>query len=446
MTAEPKSFGTPVPGTVPCANRFADWVGRPFIRKHILAHGYGLLPLTRSQAPIFQEADKGAGFPSGFASPETENLLRNALRRAGRSKFSDLSFVPSLDRLLKAYAEEADLSFFGRHATLCDLNRCLANLVRLDAAEEENPSILSRAIRKPVFITGMPRSASSFLHRLLSLDPANIVPRCWQLLYPYPPRSRLLPLDLRKAQVALQLRLFQCMAPGLARLHHLSADAPQECTDITAQVFQSLRFENTHRVPSYQAWIDRHGHHDAFRFHRRFLQHLDAQTPGRRWVLKSPDHVFCLEAIRAAYPDAVIVFLHRDPLSVVSSCARLAEALRRPFTNHLDPHEVGHQVSARLVQAADHMMEAAGQGVLHLHYGRVVAQPVAAVRTLYRHCGWEFSAAAEQRMAAFLARPHRRRVPTQDFASFGLDAGALRDRFARYVRHFAVPEEAVSGA
>ena len=252
-----------------------------------------------------------------------------------------------------------------------------------------------------------------------------------------------MPLDLRKVQVALQLRLFQCMTPGLSRLHHLSADAPQECTDITAQVFQSLRFENTHRIPSYQDWIDRHGHHDAFRFHRRFLQHLDAQTPGRRWVLKSPDHVFSLEAIRAAYPDAVIVFLHRDPLSVVSSCAKLAERLRRPFTNRLDPKEVGDQVSARLHQAADHMMEAAGHlpRILHLHYGQVVAEPIAAVGTLYRHCGLELSEPAKQRMATFLARPHRRSVRTQDFASFGLDAGSLRDRFAAYVRHFAVPEE-----
>ncbi len=289
----------------------------------------------------------------------------------------------------------------------------------------------------------MPRSASSFLHRMLSLDPANIVPRCWQLLYPYPSQSRLLPLDLRKAQVALQLRLFQCMTPGLSRLHHLSAEAPQECTDITAQVFQSLRFENTHRIPSYQAWIDRHGHHRAFLFHRRFLQHLDAQTPGRRWILKSPDHVFSLDAIRAAYPDAVIVFLHRDPLSVVSSCARLAEHLRRPFTNRLDPQEVGRQVSARLVQAADHMMDAAGRlpHILHLYYGQAVAEPIAAVRTLYRYCGFELSGTAEQRMAAFLARPHRCAVRTQDFARFGLDAGILRDRFARYVRHFAVPEE-----
>jgi hypothetical protein len=417
MTAEPKSFGAQAPGTGAYTKRFADW--------------------------LFPQAGEDFGFPSGLATPQAEKLICRALQRAGRSSFSDLSFVSPLNRLLKAYAEEADLSFFGRHATRCDLDRCLTNLLRLDAAEEGNPSILSRAIRKPVFITGMPRSASSFLHRLLSFDPANIVPRCWQLLYPYPSPSRLLPLDLRKTKVGLQLRLFQCMTPGLSRLHHLSADAPQECTDITAQVFQSLRFENTHRIPSYQSWIDRHGHHDAFRFHRRFLQHLDAQTPGRRWVLKSPDHVFSLEAIRAAYPDAIIVFLHRDPLSVVSSCARLAERLRRPFTDRLDPQEVGHQVSARLHQAADHMMEAAGHlpRILHLHYGQVVAEPVAAVRTLYRHCGFELSGIAEQRMAAFLARPHRRSVQDRDFSRFGLDAGTLRDRFAGYVRHFAVPEE-----
>jgi len=413
-----------------------------------LTHVYTVHPLTRPRVSIFQKAQEEFGSPSGFASPATEKLIHRALKRAGRANFSDLSFVQPLNRLLKAYAEEADLSFFGRHATRCDLDRCLANLLRLDEAEEENPSIVSRPIRKPVFITGMPRSASSFLHRLLSLDPANIVPRFWQLLYPYPRRSRFLPLDLRKAQVALQLWLFQCLAPGLGRLHRLSADAPQECTDITAQIFQSLRFENTHRIPSYQDWIDRHGHHDAFLFHRRFLQHLDAQTPGRRWILKSPDHVFSLDAIRAAYPDAVIVFLHRDPLSVVSSCAKLAERLRRPFTNHVDPEEVGQQVSGRLVQAADHMMEAAGHipRILHLHYGQVVAQPIAAVRTLYRHCGFELSGAAEQRMTAFLARPHRRSVRDRDFASFGLDAGTLRDRFARYVQHFAVPEEAAPGA
>ena len=378
--------------------------------------------------------------PASRAIPDAEILIDKALKRAGRAKFSDPSFIGPLNVLLKAYAEEADLSFFGRHATRFDLERCLTNLLRLDMAEEQNPTVLARRIRKPVFITGMPRSASSFLHMLMSLDPGNAVPRSWQLMYPYPVPPHIPSLDLRRTRAKLGLRLFHWMAPGLERLHHVSADAPQECTDITAQVFQSIRFENTHRVPSYQAWIDRHGHHQAFRFHRRFLQHLDAQAPDRRWILKSPDHVFALDAIRAVYPDAVIVFLHRDPLSVVSSCAKLAESLRRPFTNRLDPLEVGRQVSARLVQATDNMVDAAGRmpDILHLHYREVVADPMAAIRKLYRYCGFDLGEIARQRMGAFLNRQRPLSARRYDFAEFGLDPGALRESFARYVQYFTV--------
>jgi hypothetical protein len=383
---------------------------------------------------------RGFAFPAGIALPESEALIDKALRQAGRANFSDLSFVEPLNRLLEACAEEAHLSAFGRRATRFDLARCLSNLLRLDRAEEEDPALTQRPITRPIFVTGMPRSASSFLHTLLALDPANIVPRCWQLIYPYPPDQ--LP-DFRKRRVALELRLFHYMAPGLEGLHHISADAPQECTDITAQVFQSIRFENTLRIPSYQAWIDRHGHHAAFRFHRRFLQHLDAQAPGRRWVLKSPDHVFALDAIRAVYPDALIVFLHRDPLSVVSSCAKLAEQLRRPFTNRLDPAEIGRQVSARLAESAEHMIDAAARipGIMHFHYREVVADPMAAVRALYHRCGHQLDEDAEQRMMAFLAQPHSKPARRYSLAEFGLNAENLRERFAFYVRHFAVDRE-----
>jgi hypothetical protein len=395
----------------------------------------------KTSLPKYSGSALGSARPVSRGIPDAERLIDKALKRAGRAKFSDLSFVRPLNILLKAYTEEADLSFFGRYATRFDLERCLSNLLRLDMAEEENPGIVAQPIQRPVFITGMPRSASSFLHKLMSLDPDNVVPRCWQLMHPYPARPYIASLDLRRTRARLELQLFHRMAPGLKELHHLSADAPQECTDITAQVFQSIRFENTHRVPSYQAWIDRHGHHQAFRFHRRFLQHLDAQVPGRRWILKSPDHVFALDAIRAVYPDAIIVFLHRDPLSVASSCAKLAERLRRPFTNHLDPIEIGLQVSARLVQAADHMVDAAGRAphILHLQYREVVADPMAAIRKLYRHCDFDLGDIARQRMGAFVDQRRPLSARRYDFAEFGLEQGALRDRFARYVRHFAVP-------
>jgi hypothetical protein len=145
---------------------------------------------------------------------------------------------------------------------LFDVMRCLANLLRFDAAEEKNPAIRSRPIPQPIFITGLPRSATTFLHTLLSLDPQNAVPRCWRLLHPYPPTS-LVPAALCKMHVKMLLGLFHCLTPGLTALHPLSADMPQECTDITGQIFQSLRFETTHRVPSYQSWLESHGHQGA---------------------------------------------------------------------------------------------------------------------------------------------------------------------------------------
>jgi hypothetical protein len=365
-------------------------------------------------------------------------MMHEALRRANRRVFSDPSFIEPLKRLLKSYEEEADLSGFGRRAVRFDMMRCLNNLLRLDAAEEDNPAILSRVIDRPIFITGLPRSATTFLHSLLSQDPANAVPYCWQLIYPYRSRAAFFGIDLRRTQVDFQLRLFHCLSPGLRDLHPLSADTPQECTDITAQVFQSLRFDNTHRIPSYQSWLDAHGHRDAFRFHRRFLQHLDTGAPGRRWVLKSPDHVFSLDAIRAVYPDAQIVFLHRDPLSVVASCSKLSELLRRPFTRHIDRAEIGHYVSSRLVESAERMVASQSEHILHLHYRQVVSAPMETVDKLYRHCGLALSREAEQRMQAWLARPRRRPTRTYNLAEFGLDAASLQERFARYVNTFGV--------
>jgi hypothetical protein len=103
--------------------------------------------------------------------------------------------------------------------------------------------------------------------------------------------------------------------------------------------------------------------------------------------------------------------------------------------------EIGRQVSERLIQAAGHMVDAASRmpQILHLQYREVVANPMAAVRALYHHCGLELSEIAEQRMVAFLERPRPLSAQRYDFAEFGFDPGALRERFADYVRCFGVP-------
>ncbi len=390
----------------------------------------------------------GAGTGRVF---DADKMMASALAAARRSDFSDHSFVDPLNRLLEAYDNEAELSAFGRYAVRFDAMRCLKNLLRFDAVEAARPEILSRRIAEPIFITGLPRSGTTFLHTLLAQDPAVAAPLSWQLVYPYPARARLFGADLRKISTAAQFRFMEYLSPELYDLHPLAADAPQECTDITAQVFQSLRFDSTYRVPSYQRWLENHGHHAAYAFHRRFLQHLDAQNPGRRWVLKSPDHIFALEAIRTIYPDAKIVFLHRDPLSVLASVAKLTEVLRRPFTRRIDREDIGRQVCLSWVDGAERMIAAKADSTadLHLHYRDVVASPMRTVETLYSHCGLELGAEVRARMEAWLERTpktnkHRR---SYSFAPFGLDETTLRTQFAHYMEVFRVePEWATAGA
>src|SRR6516164_68557 len=302
------------------------------------------------------------------SSLRADELLESALKRGRRRDFADRSFIRPFEHLLKACNEEADLSVFGVRALRVDVLRCLRNLLYFDEIEADCPAVLARPIQAPVFITGMPRSGTTFLHRLILQDPSTIAPRLFQLVYPDASRASCIGATLRKQWVSLQLALFRLIAPELNALHPVAVDSPEECTDITAHVFQSLRFDAMYRVPSYNSWLERRGFLDAYRFHRRFLQHLDAQLPGRRWILKSPDHVFALDDIRKVYPDAHLVLVHRDPVRVLASVAKLTEVLRRPFARSVDPLEIGREVSASWTDGAQRMsdLSASGAHVLHL--------------------------------------------------------------------------------
>jgi hypothetical protein len=227
-------------------------------------------------------------------------------------------------------------------------------------------------------------------------------------------------------------------------MHPLSAGDPQECTEITAQVFQSLRYEMTHRVPSYQRWLDSTGHMAAYRFHRRFLQHLQRQQGQRRWVLKSPDHVHAMDAIEATYPDCGVVFVHRDPLRVAASAMKLTEVVRRPFTRRLDKAEIGRQVLRRLMEAAESAVamgsSARSRRIFHLQHARFAADPLVAIGEFYRHFDIEVTKQARERLKAELA--HAARTNNHySFEEFGLDPLEICSRFEFYMDRFEVQRE-----
>jgi len=381
--------------------------------------------------------------------PSALHLIDEARRRTGLSDFGDIPFERPMRMLLRACREEAELSLFGGAAIRWDTVRFLENLLRLRDEEKRSPEILDEPVAAPLVIAGLPRSGTTFLHGLLIEDSANIVPRVWQLIHPYPARGKRGGADRRQQRVARQLQMFQMLAPQFRRLHPIEASSPQECSEITAHIFASLRFDTTYRIPGYRRWLDGTGHLDAYRFHKRFLQHLQHQrrAPGR-WVLKCPDHIFALCALRAVYPDANLVFVHRDPVAVLASVARLTEVLRRPFNRRVDRLDVGREDSDRWLAAAELMVAAANearfaQPIFHVYYPELVADPASTVSALYRHFGRGLDPAAagriERRVAA---NPNggygRRRARLEDY---GLDPGREHQRYARYMTRFGISPE-----
>jgi hypothetical protein len=318
-----------------------------------------------------------------------------------------------------------------------------------------HPAIAEERILRPIFIVGLPRSGTTFLHNLLAQDPDNLVPLCWETIYPCPERRSLWSgRDRRPDRVDRQISAFSRLAPELSQIHPMTAQSPQECTEITAHVFRSLRLDTTHHVPSYRQWLDRTGHLAAYRFHKRFLQYLQRQKGAGCWILKCPDHLFALDAIKLIYPDARFIILHRDPVKVLSSVVRLTEVLRRPFTRHIDRRELGRRVNqhwqkgAALLIEADAKELASAPNLRHLDFKDFIANPFRTVSALYSHFDLPLTTAAASRIKAFIARRpnggYGRAVGRLE--DYGLNAQALREAYQPYMKHFGVESEAAGSA
>jgi hypothetical protein len=381
---------------------------------------------------------------------DPDELIRLARRRTGLRDFGDTAFIGPLTRLLDACSAESTLTVVGRIATRWDIVRFLSNLLTLQAAAAMHRQIGAAPICQPIFITGLPRSGTTFLHRLMLMDQTNRAPAVWETISPSPSAGS---RQQRIAAVARQLKTFAWLAPEFPALHPLEATSPQECSEITAHVFRSLRFDTNYHIPSYRSWMDADvvRHLPAYRFHKRFLQYLQfSDGVQRRWVLKCPEHLFALEAIRAVYPDARLVFVHRDPVKVLLSQARLTEVLRRPFTRTLDPKTLGPHESRRWLDGTKRMIavgDDAGlpDAVCHVHHLDLISDPVATVEGVYRHFGMGFPAQAAGAIEAYVrAKPRGGYAEhTYRFADHGLDEAQERAKFRPYLVRFGVtPEDA----
>ena len=386
-----------------------------------------------------------------WLSLDEKLLLTKACKRVGLDDFGDDSFREPLRILLNSYETEAELNFIGRICVQNDILRLLGNRLHLVKDRQRFPDIAAEIIRRPLFITGLPRSGTTFLHALLAQDPAHRAPQVWEVMYPSPPPEKgSYDSDRRITKTQLQLKSIDFLMPDFRAVHLIDARLPQECIAITNHDFRSHVFESMYFVPSYRTWYDGQDKRPAYEFHRRFLQHLQWRCPGKRWVLKAPSHLLALKDLFQVYPDAEIVLTHRDPLKVLPSCASFTEVLRGAFTDHIDKRALGHEVMSRWEEGARLAIECRqgknglpGERFFDVHYAELVRSPLAVVRRLYRHFGLEFTDRAETAMRRFVAANPKDKggVHRYSLEEFGLNPEVEKRRFQFYLDYWGIEPE-----
>jgi hypothetical protein len=382
---------------------------------------------------------------------DSQDLCVIARRRMGLEDFGEPPVEPVLALLVSSLESEADLHPLGRFLMRIHLRGLLET--RLQLAREWNTPCCKAlsAVVRPIFITGMPRSGSTFLHELLGQAPALRAPRVWEVMFPssathHADQGR---FDFRVWKAATCLWLFRRLARKADAVYPIRARMPHECVAIHSYTFLSEEFISTCHIPSYEAFLRSADLRPAYQFQKRLLQHLQVGNPAARWVLKSPDHVHSLEALFSVFPDALIIQTHRHPLQVIRSSVQLTEVLQGLYGRPRTLEELSEREARNLATAMDGLMrfrdnhpELADRFV-DVEYSELTTNPVAVVRRIleYFQLGLAAQTISRVHQLARSRSAYRGRRRISSLLGQGQAVTEQRTLFREYCQRFGIPFE-----
>lgn len=380
---------------------------------------------------------------------DAQSLIIQAVTEAELDDFGDMEFVEPLERLVESVREEARLGEMGLMGFGMILVDRLKNRLRFQDDLKRHPVILEEDVSDPILITGMARTGTTKLQRIMGADPQTQRLLLWMCLNPAPLSG---PRDVRpdpRIDVAkANADAFRQASPEFMRAHTWSAEEPEEDCLLVNHAFESITDGYFYNSPSYMSWLwDRRPLHYAYADFRRWLQYLQWQDGGKRgrpWVLKSPAHLGALDEVLAVFPHVTIVQCHRNPTVAVPSLSRLIEAGRAARgCEHVDPLEIGEffkTLSARLWDRQIEQLERLCDEttVLDVRYDQIRDDAIGVVREIYESRGIELGEQAKQAMVRWEQdNPQHAEGPyVYTLEQYGLREDSILRDFSSYTGHF----------
>jgi hypothetical protein len=376
-----------------------------------------------------------------IAGLDEETLVRAAVRETGLSDFGSSYYREGLLRLLESLEDDAALHFAGRVANREIIVSCLINRLLLTEACKRTPAVFRRPLKPPIIVLGLPRSGSTYLHRLLALDPVHRAVPWWELARPVPDADSDGQPDRRRQLLQRKLHRRQKVVPDFDRKHYTRVDTPEECIWLLATSFLSPLFWASAPVYGYLDWYKNHDRLKAYHEYRLLLQVLQVADPTRRLTLKSSTHTGAVERLLQTIPGALLIQTHRNPVEATVSLASLFYSVHSRMTERLDVRRMTeallsfheHQIARNLVARDTHP-----GAVFDVYYDWLVADPIGTVRCIYDHYDLTWSEEFAERLNHYVQQNPRGKHGAHRYApeDFGQTGEAISKRFAAYIERF----------
>jgi hypothetical protein len=375
---------------------------------------------------------------------DEDELIASAVAETGLADFGGDDFRPGLRALVETYEGNA-FDERGRHRNRRRLLGLLTTRLRLEEWWKRHPEVLERRIVNPWVLTGLPRSGTSALFNLLSEDRAARSLRLWEAQFPYPPdgwnEGKRGQPDPRRDAVEAYYARGREKNPDFTQIHFASADTPEECVVIQVYAFGGVQHGVEVMMEPYGSWFRAQPQNGVYAIQRKILQLLDWQRPGERWLLKSPAHMWGLDALLESFPDAGIVWSHRSPMEAIASMCSMIETLMKTRSD-LEPAKLGRVVMdfyatslERGLATRDRLDPARFVDVWHDDF---VRDGIGTVARVYEQLGRPLAADTRDAMARRHARHPRHSYGAHAYAldHYGLSPEDIRARFSDYVERF----------
>ena len=292
----------------------------------------------------------------------------------------------------------------------------------------------------PVFVTGLPRSGTTFLFNLLALDNSHRSPRYWEIMSLMPLVKNKFDIKRREWKINAELKFARTIIPKLRNMHHIRANSPEECELLATINVRSFVYMCMANVPEYVEYLKDCSF--VFKWHKRFFQVLEINGRPKRWLLKDPSHIGHIPEILTTYPNAKFINIHRDPMESVASFCSLAKNIRSAFSKNVNPEQIGEVILdfwqhslQKGIQAKENL---SSDQIIDISYSNFIDDPLNILKDIYQNFEFDMDIETENKIKNYLINQSKLKKEKHSYSieEFGLNEAKVKDCFKNYMMNY----------